>query len=302
MKTGISVVITTRNEEKYLSQAIGSAKSIAQEIVVIDLESQDRSVEVAKKLGAKVFSHKFVNYVEPVRNFGISKATGPWILILDPDEELSPSLRNTLLSLSRQDEFTYFRIPRQNIIFNKWIKSSRWWPDFLIRFFKKGSVNWSDEIHSIPITTGKGSDLPAQEDKAIIHHHYDSVEKYLLWANRYAQVRAEALKKENVQFNWTDIPRKPVGEFLSRYFFGKGYKDGLHGLTIAIFQAFAEFLVCVHHWQLEDFPQKEINQKELNSIFKDLIRQLKYWQSDAQVQLGGQLTSLKARITRKINS
>src|SRR3989338_8352719 len=88
----LSVVITAWNEEKNIARAISSAKPIADEIVVVDTESTDKTAELAKKLGARVFHHKNTGIVEPVRNFSISKAKGDWILLLDADEEISQEL------------------------------------------------------------------------------------------------------------------------------------------------------------------------------------------------------------------
>jgi (heptosyl)LPS beta-1,4-glucosyltransferase len=283
----ISVVINTLNEEKNLARAIGSIRQLADEIVVVDMESDDRTVEVAKKLGAKVFNHKRISYVEPARNFGISKVADgersrtSWILILDPDEEISPglskNLRKIVKSANRRTEADYYRIPRKNIIFGKWIKHSRWWPDYKIRFFKKGFVSWNETIHSVPMTQGKGADLPAKEEFALIHHNYFSVEQYLERMNRYTHVQAEELLKNGYVFSWQDLLIKPMGEFLSRYFAGEGYKDGIHGLALALLQGFSETVLYLKIWQKQGFREKEIGRKEIRNEFKKIVKDLKWW-------------------------
>ena len=169
----ISVVINTLNEASSLPRAIASVKDLASEIVVTDMESDDGTSEAAKSLGAKVFTHKRLSFVEPVRNFGIEKATGDWVLIMDPDEELTPRLLKEIKSIVDKDKADYVRIPRKNIVFGKWLKHSRWWPDYNIRLFKKGAVSWNEVIHAAPMTVGKGIEVEADEDLAIIHHHYD---------------------------------------------------------------------------------------------------------------------------------
>src|SRR6476660_4039447 len=95
----ISVVINTLNEEKYLRVCLASIKDLADEIVVVDMESEDDSVKIAKEFGGQVYSHKRLSYVEPARNFAIKKATGDWILLLDPDEEAPSDLKKKLRNL-----------------------------------------------------------------------------------------------------------------------------------------------------------------------------------------------------------
>src|SRR3989344_6147563 len=153
----ISVVINTLNEEENLPRAISSVKGLADEIVVVDMHSEDATGDIAKKAGAKVFLHERTGYVEPARNFAISKTTGDWIFILDADEEIPDTLANRLRDISdNMHQIDFVEIPRKNIIFGKWMKESMWWPDYHIRFFKKGSVSWNEKIHSKPETKGSG--------------------------------------------------------------------------------------------------------------------------------------------------
>ncbi len=154
----LSAVINTLNEEKNLPRAIASVKGLVDEIVVVDMKSDDETVGVAKKLGAKVYEHPRANYVEPARNFALGKANGEWVLILDADEEISEFLAKKIKEIIAKPRADYFRLPRKNIVFGKWLKYSRWWPDYNIRLFKKGKVLWTEVIHSVPLTTGRGLD------------------------------------------------------------------------------------------------------------------------------------------------
>jgi (heptosyl)LPS beta-1,4-glucosyltransferase len=294
--TKISVVINTINEENNLPRALESVKDLASEVVVVDMESTDGTRKIAEKAGAKVFSHKNTNYVEPARNYAISKATGDWILILDADERISEKLVFELKKIVKESNADYFRLPRKNIIFGKWVKNSRWWPDYNIRFFKKGTVTWSEVIHSVPTTTGKGADLPDIEDNAIIHYHYTSIDQYIERMNRYTSVQAKVLRKEGYKFNWKDIIKKPSSEFLSRYFFGQGYKDGIHGLALAGLQSFSEFTLYLKVWQAGKFKKKNIRLDEVVGVLKKVDSEGRYWQADALVKEGAGITQ---RIKRK---
>lgn len=293
----ISVVINTLNEEKNLPRAINSIKSIADEIVVVDMESEDKTVEIAKSLGAKVFTHRKVGYVEPARNFAISKASNPWVFILDADEEIPNSLAQKITKILKDAKADYFRIPRKNIIFGKWMKHSRWWPDYNIRLFKKGAVSWNEIIHMVPMTQGVGGEIEAKEEFAVIHHNYDSIEQYLERMNRYSSQHARLRIDEGYKFSWKDIIFKPSNEFLSRYFFGEGYKDGLHGLSLSLLQAFSELTVYLKIWQKEKFTDQNPQLREVISVMHDEEKDLHYWESDAIYKESGSLTS---RIRRKL--
>lgn len=194
----ISVVITAVNgEEKYLGSCLASVRGFVDEIVVVDMSSGKEIEKIAKKYKAKIFSHELVNYVEPVRNFGISKAKGKWILILDPDEEISGSLEDKLGEIVEDNTADYVRLPRKNIVFKKVLRHSRWWPDYNIRFFKKGFVSWDEIIHSVPMTEGRGMDLEAKDELAIIHNHYETVEQFIERMNRYTTVQAKLRSKDS---------------------------------------------------------------------------------------------------------
>ncbi|HJY98706.1 MAG TPA: glycosyltransferase family 2 protein [Patescibacteria group bacterium] len=296
MASKISVVINTLNEAENLPGAISSVKELADEIVVCDMESDDKTPEIAEKLGAKVVTHKRTGYVEPARNFAIGKASNSWILILDGDEELGPGLARRINEILKEPKADYYRIPRKNIIFGKWIKHSRWWPDYNIRLFKKGFVSWNEVIHSVPMTQGVGDQLEEKEELALIHHNYSSLEQYLERMNRYTTLHAKIRAEEGYKFNWKDILLKPANEFLSRYFFGEGYKDGLHGLTLALLQAFSELVMYLKIWQLNKFKDEDVDVKDAISVMRDVEKELHYWQNDAAYKGSGKLTD---RIRRK---
>lgn len=298
----ISAVINTLNEEKNIARAISSLKGFANEIIVVDMMSTDRTVEIAKKLGAKVFKHKRIGYVEPARNFAISKAKYDWVVILDADEEIPDGLKNYFKKEIKEPQASFYRIPRKNIIFGKWMKHSGWWPDFNIRFFKKGSVSWNEVIHSVPMTSGKGLDLLAKEELAIKHRHYSSVEQYITRMNKYTTIQAKDLNKKGVEFKWRFVLVKPAAEFLRRYFAESGYKDGLHGLTLSLLQVLSELVVYVKLWQKQKFKKKSIGVddtlRELNLISKDYL----WWTYTSKINDSKNIfQKIWLKLSRKIN-
>lgn len=284
----ISVVVNVVEEELgVLPRALESVGDWADETVLIDMTGEGSGLRgVAEKYNAEVFKHMRVSYVEPVRNFSIEKAKGEWVLIMDPDEELSENLKKKLKEIIRKPEGDYFRIPRKNIIFGKWLRHSRWWPDYNIRFFRKGKVEWTEEIHGVPITTGKGVDLEAREENALVHYHYDTLEQYVERMNRYTTQHARNLVEDGYKFDWRDLIGKPVGEFLSRYFAGEGYKDGVHGLALAMLQGASELTLYLKVWQASGFKEREIGVGEVTGEMKKTEREMAYWQADALIKSG----------------
>lgn len=273
----ISVIINTYNEEKNIERAIKSVQWV-DEILVCDMHSDDDTALIAKKLGATVIFHKNLGYVEPARNFAISKASHEWILILDADEEIPESLAQRLKEMIQKPIVsTFVEIPRKNIIFGKWVKASMWWPDYNIRFFKTGNVTWSDKIHSRPKTQGQGIALPPEERWSITHYHYDSIFQYLDRMNRYTTIQAKELIKSGYSFAWKDLIYQPLNEFLSRFFANRGFEDGLHGLALSLLQAFSFLIVYLKVWEEGRFKEERLNLLELKEIKRYAGEDIDYW-------------------------
>lgn len=273
----ISVVINTLNEAENLSKTIASVKNLASEIVVVDMESDDGTVSIAKKLGAKVFTHKREGYVEPARNFAVSKATGDWILVLDADEVVTQGLSLHIKKILKNPTADYFRIPRKNIIFGNWMQHTRWWPDHNIRFFRKGFVSWSEDIHSVPVTQGTGVDIPAKEEFAIIHNNYTSISAYIERMLRYSKVQSEELMKNGYVFKWSDLIQKPLNEFFGRFFVGEGYKDGIHGLALSSLQAFSELALYLQVWEKQGFKEESLSKRDFSKELGKGVKEFKWW-------------------------
>lgn len=284
-KINISAVVNTRNEERNLEDCLKSLR-FADEIIVVDMESVDDTKKIAKKYTDKVFDTKMVGYVEPARNFAISKAAGNWILIVDADERIPGSLAKKLIEITEENESDFVRIPRKNLIFGQWIQHSRWWPDYNIRFFKKGSVEWQNEIHSIPVTTGVGVNLDADESLAIEHFHYNTIDEYFERALRYSSQQAKELINTGYKFDAKDLLTKPIGEFISRFFAGEGYKDGLHGLVLAFLQMFSIMLIYLKVWQHEGHEPKKAGffTPIWQKIFLEKYKELRYWYLSVLIQ------------------
>lgn len=300
----LSVVIVTLNEETNIKNCLESV-TWADEIVVVDDGSTDKTVEIAKQFTDKIYHHKSAGYVEPARNFAIEKAQGDWILLIDADEIIPSSLVEKLREIAvNPQETTHVFIPRKNIIFGKWIEHTGWWPDHLVRFFRKGSVTWKDEIHSIPVTIGNGMQLDGEEN-AIIHDNYQSIQQFVHKNfERYAAQESKELLEKGHKFAYVDAIRFPFKEFLSRYFAREGYKDGLHGLVLSLLMAVNHFLVFLYLWEKKDFvplQQDELRQ-ELHDELKKSQRELAFWLSKKKIEEEkSELKRIGMKLKRKLH-
>jgi glycosyltransferase involved in cell wall biosynthesis len=286
----ISVVIHTKNSEKTLASALNSV-IWADEMIVIDMHSTDSTVEIASHYTKHIFQFKDVGYVEPARNFGISKATSDWILILDADEEIPESLARRLQKLTILQTEAW-ELPRKNLVFGHWLQYSGWWPDYIPRFFKRGSVDWPEFIHSVPKITGEVLQLPAEERFAIIHHNYPTVESFVDRLNKYTTITAmENKKTDGTAFSsfWH--------EFESRFFLHEGYKDGEAGLHASLMQSFYEAVKYIKQW--ENLASKNAP-VDVDKILNMLQPELAYWRADYKIRTSKNLLNRQYwRIRRK---
>lgn len=245
----ISTVIVTFNEEAVLKDCLESVAKESDEIIVVDLGSLDKSVEIAKSFGAKVFTHERVEYVEEVRDYAVSKASGDWVLVLDPDERMTSNLWNTLKEKVSDDKYVAINIPRKNIFFGRFIAHSNWWPDKHVRFFKKGKVSWFHKVHLYPKVLGSILELPVKEDLAIVHYGYQNINQFLDRQNRYSTIRAGNLYDEGIRFSRISFFWNPVREFLVRFVRHFGFLDGLYGFALSFLMAVYQIEVMIKLWE-----------------------------------------------------
>ena len=296
----ISAVVHTYNEEKNIKRCLSSL-SWVDEIVLIDMNSTDRTRELASEYKAKIFAHPYTGFVEPARNFGIKKAQGSWILIVDADEEIPKSLADRLLAVSKDKTVDYCRIARKNIIFGKWLRHSGWWPDYQIRFFRKGSVTWSDKIHGVPLTRGRSLDLAYAQELCIIHYNYQTIDQYIDRLNRYTTITAKEFFLANKKFSFQNLIEVSAKEFINRYLAWEGYKDGIHGLALAFLQAFSEMVTYLKLWELENFKEEKISLEEVKKITEKEQKNKRYWFADTLLkQPHNFISDLLWKIERKL--
>ncbi len=238
----LSVTVITLNEEEHLSKCLESVKDLADEIIVVDSGSTDRTVHIAKEFGAAIFERKFDNYANQ-KNFAAEKASGEWILSIDADEELSPELQNETRAVLNNHLSTAvaFSIPRKNIIFGKFIKYTRWQPelDRHVWLWKKGAGEWRGEVHEELEIKGKVGKLKNPK----IHNQYETVSEFLEMMNKYSNLETKR-KFSYLRFFWD-----PIYNFLVRYFYRLGFLDGWRGFVLSYLMAIYQLEVWIKVWE-----------------------------------------------------
>ncbi|MBI2611979.1 glycosyltransferase family 2 protein [Candidatus Gottesmanbacteria bacterium] len=298
----ISAVINTYNEEKNIERCLSSLSSWVSEIIIVDMGSKDKTLDLARHFKTKIYTHPHTGFVEPARNFALTKAQGDWILLIDADEEI-PHLLSELLLSYMKSTISFLRIPRKNIIFGRWMRHAQWWPDYQIRFFKKGAVFWSDKIHSIPLTRGEGIDIEAKEEYAIVHHNYQTIEQFLDRLNRYTTIQAKEMYLEGKKFSWKDLLHEGTREFVSRFFANEGYKDGVHGLVASLLQSYSISVIYAKLWELEGFNEGRIDLDEFKAEETARSKEETYWILEKQLEKEPPLISkLKLKLEKRLQT
>lgn len=281
----LSVVINTKNAESTVLLTLESVK-FADEIVIVDMHSTDQTVKLAKQHTDKIFSYKDVGYVEPARNYAIKKATGDWILIVDADEEVLPGLKKKITSIMNDSNSAdCYYIPRQNIVFGAWIQKTGWWPDYQLRLFKKSHVEWSDQIHSIPITRGKVRELPAQKELSLLHHNYQTVEQFVDRLNRYTSKESVSRTYSPETITPEKLTKTFFQQYFQRFFAFRGVDEGSHGVGLAFLQSTYEVVAGMKVWQDHfDFSPQNTNYQQMSGTLRSIQKQFHYWVADWHVE------------------
>lgn len=237
-KIPLSVIILTKNEEKRISEAIESV-NWADEIIIIDDESKDRTVEIAKKYTDKVLIKK-MDIEGKHRNWAYAQAKNTWVLSLDADERVTDELREeikaVLKTLPRENGFT---IPRRNYIGNYWVKYGGWYPSPQLKLFKKEKFRYEEAaVHPRAFMDDPCGHLKSD----LIHYSYKNLEDFLGKLNNQTTREAEKWFLQNKPMRLGRFIWRTIDRFMRIYIGRKGYKEGFIGFTIAFFAGLYQFV------------------------------------------------------------
>jgi glycosyltransferase involved in cell wall biosynthesis len=294
MSQSLSVVIITLDEEANISRTLASVaelvKQTAGEIIVVDSGSTDRTVEIAKSFGAKVYVEPWKGYAAQ-KNSAIDKASGDWILSLDADEEVSPPLSieipemlvaeeiwrregmptgDSLEETSMRDrglnqwaldeEPDGFEIPRRNLFLGKWIKHGGFYPDRKLRLFRRGTGRVEERaVHETIKMDGCATFLKG----GLIHHAYPTLQSYIGHMNKYSTLGAEMAVAERPRgFSLWNIVVRPWATFIYNYFFRLGFLDGKEGLLLHMYHAIYVSWKYAKAWELSRKQRDRSNKSD----------------------------------------
>ena len=270
----LSVVIITHNEEANLARTLASVQPLVSdgkgEIIIVDSGSTDRTIEIAKSFGAKVFVEDWKGYAAQ-KNSAIDKAQGDWILSLDADEELDSDLSRAIVlvlawksgadlpsrdanwlhdRVSQNAEATAgFWLPRKNFFLRRWIKHGGFWPDPKLRLFRRGSARF--EVRLVHEDARLTAGVSGQLRGALLHHSYPTLSDYIEHMNRYSSLGAEmAVAKGHIRFSVLNIVFRPFSTFIYNYIFRLGFLDGREGLLLHLYHAIYVSWKYAKAWEL----------------------------------------------------
>lgn len=246
MKKSLSLVVITLNEEKNIERCLKSVP-FASEIIVVDSGSQDRTQEIAKSFGAKVFTEKFRGFGAQ-KNFAAQHTSNDWILSLDADEALSPELAEQIQHVlnSPEEQEDAYSMPRLSFHMGRWIRHGGWYPDRQIRLYNKSRAKWDSQPVHEKIIAARVSKLPG----ALHHWVFRDLHHQIETNNRYSGLGADRLVEEGWPFSLMKLLFKPWSKFLETYILKRGFLDGMPGFIIAVGAAYSVFLKYAKLWEL----------------------------------------------------
>ncbi|MBK7378294.1 MAG: glycosyltransferase family 2 protein [Ignavibacteriales bacterium] len=240
----ISVIIITKNENQNITDCLNSVKW-ADEIIIIDAESSDNTIELAKKFTDKVFIRKWNGYSDQ-KMYALSLAKNEWVLSLDADERITDELKNEILfsDLSIADGY---KISRANYFLGRLIRGCGWSHDYQLRLFRKSKTKVTERmVHEGFIIDGKISELKS----SMLHYSYRNFHDAMNKINQYSTLEAQE-KYQRKKVNGFTILLNPFIAFVQFFIFRKGFIDGAHGLLVSIMHGMTKMMMYIKMWELQ---------------------------------------------------
>lgn len=248
-KLPVTVVIIAKNEEKIIGRCLASV-GWAGEVVVVDGQSTDRTVEIARAAGAKVVQHVFTGSFADDRNAGMQAAANDWVLQLDADDVVTPGFRSALAdALAKKDDAVVYKFRRKNYFLGHAMDHGgfhHYIPNLVNRRF----VTYGGDVHEVPVYTGREGVIEADVE----HYPFETVSQFVQRQNRYTDIAARDIRKREGILPEKAVRKHMIGRsfkvFWKSYIKKEGYREGMYGLVFAILFALINFLKWAKYWEL----------------------------------------------------
>jgi len=236
-KIPVSVAIVTKNEARNIKDALESVKDF-DDIVVVDAFSSDNTTEICREYTDRVYEHEWQGYAGQ-KQTAIDHANKDWVLILDADERVTSELKQEIMEKVKESTLSGFYIPRKNFFLGKWIRNSGWWPDHTLRLFRKDVSRMEPRaVHEKVNVNGPVGHIRAPFE----HYTYRTISDYIGKMDNYASLSAEELGNRGFISCFISMLFSPMVVFMKMYLVRQGFRDGIHGLVLAVLYSFYTFL------------------------------------------------------------
>jgi glycosyltransferase involved in cell wall biosynthesis len=256
----LSVAIVAQDEEANIGRTLASV-AWADEIVLVDSGSKDRTCEIAREYGARVVGEPWRGYVAQ-KQYAVDLCSKDWVLLLDADEEISPGLAEEIrAAIADPNAATGYKLPRRNLFLGRWMKHGGFYPDPKLRLFRRGEgfVTGHDPHDRCELKPGPSGDVSRrtrQFKNALIHYTYPNLSLYIAHMNRYSSLGAQkAVAEGHSGFSFIDIVLRPALTFIYNYFFRLGFLDGREGLLLHCYHAVYVSWKYAKAWELTRSPR-----------------------------------------------
>lgn len=261
-KPKISAVILARNEEANIRYCLETVRW-CDEIVLVDMESSDRTSEIAKEYTERVYSHPWLSAFDIAKGFAVEKAAGDWIMLVDADEMVPHSLSRTLIEIAAKNEADIVEIPFKQYIMGDWVRHSGWGGTGKYCFFRKGKTTFKRTIHDF-MQKAPGARvvrLEPSESNSIYHFNYLDSTHFVEKMNRYTSVEAQQFFDNGGAFSYYKLFRAALSEFYWRFFRREGYKGGVRGFSLCLMMAFYRALSYIKLWEKHEFRDRPVSER-----------------------------------------
>lgn len=250
----------TYNEEANIQDALESVKW-ADEIIVLDSFSTDRTIEICRKYTDKIISHEFVGYGR-LRNIAIDHASHDWILSLDADERVSEPLKDEILRELESPSADGYCIPRKSHFLGYWVRHCGWYPDYRsMQLFHKAKGRYTEVLNDDHLELSSGG-RRSYLKSPILHYTYHNLDQYLAKMDRYTTLKAQQMIKDGRKFRAHQLVTHPLFTFLKMYILRRGFLDGHVGIMLSVLYTYYTFVKYAKLWELTKVVVKSDNLEE----------------------------------------